>query len=105
MIDISDQIRFSESKKELYSIINRYELSGVPLVIIGNKVDLINHLTDTHRESNKIHLQRLKNEIFEFFSFKNIENRKWKFLFTSVKTGYNIEKVVEIILDLIPSVR
>jgi len=101
MIDISDQIRFESSKKELYSIINRYELSGVPLLIIGNKVDLVNHLSENDGNTNGDHLKRLKNEIFEFFKFNEIRNHEWQFLFTSVKTNYNVDNVVETIFDLL----
>jgi len=97
MIDVSDQIRFSESKNELYSIINRYELAGVPLLVIGNKVDLVNNELDSD------HLSRLKEEIFEFFEFYQIDNRPWKFLFTSVKTNYNVEEIMDVIFFLISS--
>ena len=100
MIDVSDQIRFSESKNELYSIINRYELAGVPLLVIGNKVDLVNN---NSMEPDKDHLSRLKEEIFEFFEFYQIDNRSWKFLFTSVKTEYNVESVLDTIFFLISS--
>ena len=100
MIDISDQIRFEESKKELYSIINRYELAGVPLLVIGNKVDLVNN---DAIEPDKDHLRRLKEEIFEFFDFEKIENRRWKFLFTSVKTNYNVDEIMDVVFFLISS--
>jgi small GTP-binding protein len=100
MIDVSDQIRFSESKNELYSIINRYELAGVPLLVIGNKVDLVNNKS---MEPDKDHLSRLKEEIFEFFEFYQIDNHPWKFLFTSVKTEYNVESVLDTIFFLISS--
>lgn len=100
MIDVSDQIRFSESKKELYSIINRYELAGVPLLIIGNKVDLVNN---NSIEPDKAHLSRLKDEINEFFDFDKIENRHWKFLLTSVKTNYQVDLIRDLIFFLISS--
>ena len=98
MIDISDQIRFEESKKELYSIINRYELARVPLLVLGNKVDLVNN---DEEDPDKEHLRRLKAEIFEFFDFDKIENRRWKFLFTSVKTNYNVEEILDMVFSLI----
>lgn len=100
MIDVSDQIRFEETKKELFSIINRYELVGVPLLIIGNKVDLVN---SDSLEPNKEHLRRLKDEIHQFFDFDKIENRRWKFLFSSVKTNYNVDKILDLVFFLISS--
>ena len=100
MIDVSDQIRFEESKKELYSIINRYELAGVPLLIIGNKVDLVNN---DSLDPDKEHLRRLEDEIQGFFDFDKIENRHWKFLFTSVKTSYNVDEIMDLVFFLISS--
>jgi ADP-ribosylation factor-like protein 8 len=100
MIDVSDQIRFEESKKEFYSIINRYELAGVPLLILGNKVDLVNN---DSLEPDKEHLSRLKDEIFAYFDFHKIENRPWKFLFTSVKTNYRVDEVLDLVYFLISS--
>lgn len=100
MIDVSDQIRFEESKKEFYSIINRYELAGVPLLILGNKVDLVN---SDSLEPDKEHLSRLEEEIREYFDFDKIENRRWKFLFSSVKTNYNVDKILDSVFFLISS--
>lgn len=100
MIDVSDQIRFEESKKEFYSIINRYELAGVPLLILGNKVDLVN---SDSLEPDKEHLKRLKDEIFAYFDFHKIENRPWKFLFTSVKTSYQVDEILDLVYFLISS--
>jgi len=98
MIDVSDQIRFSESKKELYSIINRYELAGVPLLVIGNKVDLVNN---NSIEPDLEHLERLREEIIKFFDLDKIENRRWEFLFTSVKTNFHVNFVQNMIDNLI----
>ncbi|MFX1236689.1 MAG: ADP-ribosylation factor-like protein [Promethearchaeota archaeon] len=101
MIDISNQIRFEESKKELHSIINRYELSNIPLLILGNKVDLVNQLSENDDITINQHLVRLKHEIFDYFELEMVNNRKWDFLFTSVKTNYNIEEFYELLVDLL----
>ncbi|MFX1276004.1 MAG: ADP-ribosylation factor-like protein [Promethearchaeota archaeon] len=103
MIDVSDQIRFAESKKELDFIINHYELIEVPLLVIGNKIDLINHLNMGNTKDSVDHLVRLRKEIFEYFGLKEIENRKWEFLFTSVKTNYNVNRINQFITFLISS--
>ncbi len=101
MIDISNQLQFEESKREFWKILNRYELKEVPLLILGNKIDLVNH--SNGKNIDKTQIYRLEQEIFDFFEFDRISDRQWKFLFTSVKTGYNIEEVLNIIFNLISS--
>ncbi|MFX1376944.1 MAG: ADP-ribosylation factor-like protein [Promethearchaeota archaeon] len=97
MIDIANQRRFEESKREFWKILDKKELDGIPLLVLGNKSDLVKHSVDAYEAQ----LQNLKEEVFAFFDFKKIKYRNWKFLFTSVKTNYNIEETVQLIFDLI----
>lgn len=97
MVDIANQLRFEESKREFWRIISRYELAGVPLLIIGNKVDLLNHRAQDNREQ----IERTKKEIYQFFEFNKIQDRKWNFILISVKTNFNMKKAVEIVYDLV----
>ena len=97
MIDIANQRRFEESKKEFWKILNNEELNGIPLLILGNKSDLVK-LSDKKYENQ---LQNLKEEIFVYFNFEQIKKRSWKFIFTSVKTNFNIEKTVQTIFELL----
>ena len=97
MIDIANQRRFKESKKELWKILNNYELNGIPLLILGNKSDIIKY-SDENYETQ---LQNLKEEVIDYFDFEKVENRNWKFIFTSVKTSFNIEATVQTIFDLL----
>ena len=97
MIDIANQRRFEESKEELWKILNNNELSGIPLLILGNKSDLVKY-SDANYEAQ---LQNLKEEVFDYFDFEKVANRNWKFILTSVKTNHNIEKTVQTIFDLI----
>jgi len=99
MIDIANQIRFEESKKEFWNIVNRDDLFGIPLLIVGNKIDLIK----SSEKSRENQLEKLKEELYDFFSFEKIKNREWAFLFTSVKTKYNIDVVIQIVFDLVAS--
>jgi small GTP-binding protein len=99
MIDIANQRRFEESKNEFWNVINNDELKGIPLLILGNKVDLIK----ASKENYDIQIQNLEKELFNFFNFKNIKNRRWKFLFTSVKTNFSIDNIIPEIFDLISS--
>jgi len=99
MIDIANQRRFEESKKEFWNVINNAELEGIPLLIIGNKIDLFNHPPENLDEQRNI----LKSEISKNFSLDKIRNREWVFLFTSVKTNFNIDNVLSTITHLILS--
>lgn len=99
IIDIANQRRFEEAKNEFWNVLNNNELVGTPLLLLGNKIDLIKYSKDDY----DIQLQNLREELTEFFNLKNIKNRKWKFLFTSVKTNLNIQKVIPAIFDLITS--
>lgn len=97
MIDVANQLRFEESKTEFWKIINRYDLIGIPLIILANKIDLFNQSNNMNDE----HCLRLQNEIIEYFEFEKIENRDWKLIFTSVKTNYNIDTVKNSIFHMI----
>jgi len=97
MIDVANQRRFEESKKEFWKIINRYELDSVPLLILGNKIDLI----QSSNEISQNQIQKLEEEIINYFEFDRIKNKKWKFLLISVKTNFNIKTANNAIFDLI----
>lgn len=99
MIDIANQRRFEESKNEFWNVLKNDELNGIPLLILGNKIDLIKY----SREEYETQLQNLKKELSEYYKFRNIKNRKWNFLFTSVKTSFNIDNVIPAVFDLISS--
>lgn len=99
MTDITNQRRFEESKREFWNVINKPELEGIPLLIVGNKIDLFNYSKETSGEQLNI----LKSEISKNFSFDKIRNREWVFLFTSVKTNFNIDNVLPTITHLILS--
>ncbi|MFW9989062.1 MAG: ADP-ribosylation factor-like protein [Candidatus Odinarchaeota archaeon] len=99
MIDIANQRRFEESRKEFWKIINKDELNGIPLLILGNKFDLIKY----SEKDNNEQLTILKKELFNFYNFNKIKNRKWNFIFTSVKTNFNIDEIIPKIFNLLSS--
>ncbi|MFX1501238.1 MAG: ADP-ribosylation factor-like protein [Promethearchaeota archaeon] len=99
MIDVANQRRFEESRKEFWNVLNKDELNGTPLLIIGNKTDLVKYSDKSNNEQLKI----LKEELFTFYNFNDIKNRKWNFVFTSVKTNFNIEDVIPEIFNLLSS--
>jgi len=97
MIDVANQLRFNESKTEFWKIYNENVLKDIPLLILGNKIDLINH-NDSNIDEQ---LKRTEKEIIDFFEFDSLQHNNWKFVFTSVKTSYNIEKVLNTIFTLV----
>lgn len=99
MIDIANQRRFEETKNEFWNILNNKEMQKIPLLILGNKIDLIK----ISKEDYNAQLQNLKEELSNFYSFRNIKNRKWDFLFTSVKINFNIDNLFPVIFDLLSS--
>ncbi|TFF99407.1 MAG: GTP-binding protein [Promethearchaeota archaeon] len=99
LIDIANQRRFKEVKLEFWSFMKKRKLDKVPLLILGNKLDLINYLSG--HEKNEAQLRVLRQEILEYFEFKKIDDRDWDFFFISVKTKYNISKISDAIFQLI----
>ncbi|MFW9773624.1 MAG: ADP-ribosylation factor-like protein [Candidatus Thorarchaeota archaeon] len=97
MIDIANQLRFKESKEEFWKVISEETTAEIPILILGNKIDLINDSKNNNQEQ----LKRLRNEIINYFDFRDLKNREWEFLFTSVKTNFNINDVLFTIFNLI----
>jgi len=97
MIDIANQLRFNEAKNELWEMLRRKELNGIPLIIAGNKVDLIEDVVINGKEKQ---LTTIEKEIIEYFNLNKIKDREWELILTSVKTNYNIEKVIDTIINL-----
>jgi len=96
MIDAANQIRFDEAKKEFWNLIHNYDLSEIPIIILGNKIDLLN-IQD--KDGSQLH--RRMEEIIEYFKLDKLNNINWRFLFTSVKTNYNIKEVINTVFDMI----
>ncbi|KAK2721717.1 small COPII coat GTPase SAR1A-like [Artemia franciscana] len=46
LIDVADQARFEEAKQELNYILTEETLSTVPILILGNKIDLFNAVSE-----------------------------------------------------------
>ncbi len=82
MIDAADEVRFEESKKELWNILVRYELEGVPLLILANKIDLPFALTS-------------EKELITHFNLNEITNRTWDIMTISVADNINIKKSLD----------
>ncbi|MFW9930061.1 MAG: ADP-ribosylation factor-like protein, partial [Candidatus Thorarchaeota archaeon] len=75
MIDIANQRSFKESKEEFWSIVDRDDVKGIPIIIVGNKVDLLN----LDHQSREEQLTRTKNELMSYFEFNTLGGRSWEF--------------------------
>ncbi|KAL3795580.1 hypothetical protein ACHAWO_001575 [Cyclotella atomus] len=63
VVDSSDQIRMEETSTELKQLLNEEKLSGVPLLVLANKQDLLNAISPE--------------EISEELNLANITDRPW----------------------------
>ncbi len=96
MIDVANQLRFEEARREFWNLVREYDLSEIPIIILGNKVDLINI-----KDKNGDQLHRRMQEMIDFLELDKLDNNNWRFLFTSVKTNYNIKEVMETVFNMI----
>ena len=96
MIDVANQIRFDEAKREFWNLVQNYDLSEIPIIILGNKIDLLN-IHDKERSQ----IDKRMQEIIDYFKFEKLGNINWRFLFTSVKTNFNIKEVINTVFDMI----
>ena len=44
VVDLADLRRIDQSRKELHRLLENSELNGVPLLVVGNKIDLEPHI-------------------------------------------------------------
>ncbi|MHA1670314.1 MAG: ADP-ribosylation factor-like protein [Promethearchaeota archaeon] len=96
MIDAANQLRFEESKREFWNFINKNDSSGIPLIILGNKTDLIKK-----SEEQDTILIRTKQEIIDFFELDKLDDRDYYFFLTSVKSNYNMNEVMNTLFNMI----
>ena len=46
VVDTTDILRISQAKEELHKMLDDKMLNGIPILVIGNKVDLVGHLSN-----------------------------------------------------------
>ena len=46
MVDAADHEKLDASKNELHSLLDKPQLAGIPVLVLGNKVDLPNALRE-----------------------------------------------------------
>lgn len=78
VIDSSDTYRLEESGKELRSLLEENQLSGIPLLIYANKQDL--------------NLSLSPEEIMNNLNLSNIINRKWTIVASSAISKVGLQE-------------
>jgi GTP-binding protein SAR1 len=48
LVDVADQERINESREELLSLLNDEQVSSAPVLVLGNKIDKPNALSEDH---------------------------------------------------------
>lgn len=89
VIDSADRRRMEESGVELQSLLDEERLSHVPLMVMANKQDLINALSEQ--------------EISDQLGLNELRDRVWQILPCSAKTGEGLQEAMEWIVEQINS--
>ncbi len=92
MLDLADRSRWDIAKIELWKMLNRFELKGVPLLVLGNKVDLVNG--NVRRET-----------VLGELELHHVKNRRWNLIFTSIKEKHGIEESLSWIKTQLPKTK
>lgn len=82
VLDCADPGRFSESKEELWNMLNLYELKSIPLLFLVNKTDLAE--CDKNPDS-----------IIEKFKLNELHDRDWSIVFSSLPNNTGISELIE----------
>lgn len=55
VVDVADLERISSAKEELHKMLDNAMLNGVPILVVGNKIDLVGHVGQNELiESNRL---------------------------------------------------
>jgi ADP-ribosylation factor-like protein 8 len=80
VVDAQDQAKLSSSKTEFYSLIEKPILKGIPVLLLGNKMDLEGSLS--------------AEELIELFGLRNLSEREVACYAISAKNSTNLDKVL-----------
>lgn len=113
VLDAADSEKFQVAKAELWKVLNRYEVEGIPLAFLANKCDLLpsrRNLTDesfSDAPTNPVGTQSgsdacqdvTREGLVEAFDLEAVTNREWQLFFTSLVTKEGVEAAVNWILE------
>ncbi|CAK62720.1 unnamed protein product (macronuclear) [Paramecium tetraurelia] len=81
LVDTSNQATLGTSKKELHNLLDNKSLRNIPILIIGNKIDVNPHLNEK--------------QLIEGLNLDYITSNGWAVAMCSALTGNNITQVVD----------
>ena len=82
VLDCADPGRFSESKEELWNMLNLYELKSIPLLFLVNKTDLAD-------------CDKNPKPIIEKFKLNELHDRDYRIIFSSLPKRIGISELIE----------
>jgi small GTP-binding protein len=82
VLDIDDKKRYEEARIEFWNMINLYELQGIPLIFLANKVDLIDE-------------KMTEDVIISDFKLNDIIDRNWKLIYSSLPDNVGINDLIK----------
>ncbi len=82
VLDTNDKTRFEEARKAFWNMLNLYELKGLPLIFLANKMDL------PHNGITEL-------DIIKKFQLNKINNRSSHLILTSLPERRGIEELLD----------
>mmetsp|Transcript_2485 Transcript_2485/g.4969 ORF Transcript_2485/g.4969 Transcript_2485/m.4969 type:complete len:139 (-) Transcript_2485:144-560(-) len=85
MVDASDKVRIAIARKELHLLLDSEGLKSIPILIICNKIDIENHLSEE--------------EVLQGLNLDYITDNPWAIVSISALKSLNLDKVVDWLKD------
>lgn len=85
VVDSSDKEKIPQAKLELHKLLSEKLMNNIPLLVIGNKIDLPGHLNEK--------------EIIEQMSLDYLDKNQWLVIMASALNGTNIEQVIDWLIN------
>ncbi len=80
-MSVNKKERMNNAKFELHKMLDNTFLRGIPLLVVGNKIDMIDHLKEA--------------DIIERFSLDYLQGNEWAVIMASALKGTNMPQVLD----------
>jgi len=88
VVDSADSDKFESAKKEMQELVNKPQLSGIPLLVLGNKNDLAESVS--------------AEDLIKIMGLEELASREVGCYSISAKNNVNIDKVLEWLINHAP---